>query len=125
MQKRLFRTLAGASLLVVPFAACGGGSSAGGSSVSGADVTVHAKDSLKFDKSDYTAKAGDLTIGYVDDGSLTHTLLIQGKDGFKLQVTSRGDTKSGKVNLSAGSYTIFCDVAGHEAAGMKATLNVS
>ena len=125
MQKRLFRTIAGASLLVVPFAACGGGSSTGGSSVSGADVTVHAQDSLKFDKSDYTAKAGDLTIGYVNDGSLTHTLLVQGKDGFKLQVTSRGDTKSGKVNLSAGSYTIFCDVPGHEAAGMKATLNVS
>ena len=88
-------------------------------------MTVHAQDSLKFDKSDYTAKAGDLTIGYVDDGSLTHTLSIKGKDGFKLQVTSRGDSKSGKVNLSAGSYTLFCDIPGHESAGMKATLNVS
>src|SRR5438874_10767238 len=125
MQKRLFRTVAGSALVVVSFAACGGGSSSGGGSVGGADVTVHAQDSLHFDKTDYSAKAGDLTIGYVDDGSLTHTLLIQGKDGFKLQVTSRGDTKSGKVNLSAGSYTILCDIPGHEAAGMKATLNVS
>ena len=124
MYTRLFRTVAGAALIVAPFAACGGGSSSGGS-VNGAALTVHAQDSLKFDKTDYTAKAGDLTIGYVDDGSLTHTLLIQGKDGFKLQVTSRGDTKSGKVNLSAGSYTILCDIPGHEAAGMKARLNVS
>lgn len=124
MQMRLFRTVAGAALIVLPFAACGGGSSSS-SSVSGADVTVHAKDSLKFDKSDYTAKAGDVTIGYVDDGSLTHTLLIEGKDGFKLQVTSRGDTKTGSVNLTAGSYTVFCDIPGHKAAGMQATLNVS
>ena len=125
MQTRLFRTVAATVLTIAPFAACGGGSSTGGGAVSGADVTVHAKDALKFDKSAYTAKAGNLTIGYVDDGSLTHTLLIEGKDGFKLQVTSRGESKSGTVNLSAGSYTIFCDVPGHEAAGMKATLNVS
>ena len=125
MHTRLFRTVAGAVVLLAPFAACGGGSSSGGGSVSGADVTVHAQDSLKFDKSDYAAKAGDLTIGYVNDGSLTHTLSIKDKDGFKLQVTSRGDSKSGKVNLSAGSYTLFCDIPGHESAGMKATLNVS
>ena len=93
--------------------------------MSGADLTVHAQDSLKFDKSDYTAKAGDLTIGYIDDGSLTHSLLIEGKDGFKLQVTGRGNSQSGKVNLPAGSYTIYCDVPGHKAAGMKATLNIS
>ena len=124
MQMRLFRTIAATALVAVPFAACGGGSSTGGS-VSGADITVHAQDALKFDKSDYTAKAGDLTIGYVNDGNLTHTLLIKNKDGFKLQVTSRGDSKSGKVNLSAGSYELFCDVPGHEGAGMKATLNVS
>ena len=125
MQKRLFRTVASAALVVLPFAACGGGSSSGGGSVSGADLTVHAQDALKFDKTDYTAKAGDLTIGYVDDGSWTHTLLIKEKPDFKLQVSSRGDSKSAKVTLPAGTYTLFCDVPGHEAAGMKATLNVS
>ena len=124
MHKRLFRALAGTALIIVPFAACGGGSSSS-SSVSGADITVHASDALKFDKTDYTAKAGDLNLGYVDDGSLTHTLLVQGKDGFKLQVNGKGESKTGKVQLAAGTYTLFCDIPGHEAAGMKATLNVS
>jgi len=125
MQTRLFRTIAAAASLVLPLAACGGGSSTGSGSTSGADVTVHAQDSLKFDKSDYSAKAGDIKVAYVADGSLTHTLVIQGKDGFKLQVSGRGDTKTGTVNLTPGSYTLFCDVPGHESAGMKATLAVS
>jgi plastocyanin len=123
MQTRLFRTIAGAALLLVPFAACGGGSSTSNSSATGADVTVHAQDSLKFDKSDYSAKTGDVKIAYVGDGSLTHTLLIKDKSGFKLQVSH--NTKTGTVNLTPGSYTLFCDIPGHESAGMKATLTVS
>ena len=125
MQKKLLRTIAGVALLVVPFAACGGGSSTANSSADGADVTVHAQDSLKFDKSSYSAKAGDVKLGYVADGSLTHTLLIKEKTGFKLQVSGRGDTKTGTVNLTPGTYTLFCDIPGHEQAGMKATLTVS
>jgi plastocyanin len=124
MLKTLARAAATAALVALPVAACGGGSSSGGGDVAGADLTVHALDSLKFDKSSYTAKAGDLTIGYVDDGSLTHTLVIKEKPDFRLQV-NKGEKTSGKVNLAAGSYTIFCDVPGHEAGGMKATLNAS
>ena len=90
-----------------------------------ADVTVHAFDTLKFDKSDYNAKSGNVTIAYVEDSSLTHTLLIKDAAGFKLQVSTRGDTKTGNVTLKPGTYTIYCDIPGHEAAGMKATLTVS
>ena len=86
---------------------------------------MHALDALKFDKADYTAKAGDINIQYVNDGSLQHTLLFKEKSGCKLNVNSRGDTKTGKVNLTAGTYTMFCDVPGHETGGMKATLVVS
>src|SRR5437868_3557717 len=111
MWKTLSRITVAAAVVGIPLTACGGGSSSsGGGSVSGADVTVHAQDSLRFDKSSYNAKAGDVTIGYVDDGSLTHTLLIKDNAGFKLQVTGRGDSKSGKVTLTPGSYTVFCDV---------------
>jgi plastocyanin len=124
MFRTLTRAAATATMIALPLAACGGGSSTGGS-VAGADLTVHAQDSLKFDKSSYTAKAGDLTIGYIDDGSLVHTLLIKEKPDFKLQVTSKNDSKSAKVSLAAGTYTLFCDIPGHEAGGMKATLNVS
>jgi plastocyanin len=126
MLKMLLRTVAAAALIGLPVAACGGGSSSSSATTTKADVTVHALDALKFDKTEYTAKAGALTVAYVNDGSLVHTLLIREKPDFKkLQVSGRGETKTGPANLTAGTYTLFCDVPGHESAGMKATLTVS
>ena len=42
--------------------------------------------------------------------------------GFKLSV---GDEATGTVELTPGTYTLFCDLPGHESAGMKATLTVT
>jgi Copper binding proteins, plastocyanin/azurin family len=71
----------------------------------------------------YPTKAGIVQINYGGDAG--HTLAIQDPkyDGFLLK--SDGAPRSGKVQLSPGSYTIYCTVPGHEAAGMKATLTVS
>jgi len=128
MLKLLARTVASAGLIALPLSACGGSSSSSGCGSPAADaspaVTVHALDALKFDKADYTAKAGDVVLDYVNDGALSHTLVVEGK-GCKLQVNSRGATDKGTVNLTAGSYKIFCDIPGHESAGMKATLTIS
>ena len=56
----------------------------------------------------------------------TTTCWSQGVDKgkFKLSVTP-GQTKTGAVTLAAGTYTIYCDIAGHRAAGMEAKLVVS
>ena len=32
---------------------------------------------------------------------------------------------SGKVELAAGTYTIYCTIPGHRAAGMEATITVT
>jgi uncharacterized cupredoxin-like copper-binding protein len=121
----LIRTVAVAALIAMPLAACGGGSSTSGP-LAGADVTVHAKDTLRFDKSSYEAKAGAIKIGYVNDGSLTHTLLIDGHPEFnKLEVTSKGQSQIGEAQLPAGTYELYCDIPGHRAAGMQASLVVS
>ena len=116
----------GVLALIVPLAAaCGGGSktpTASPTSGAASSVTVHAKDQLKFDKAAYTAKAGQVDIAYVNDGSLQHTLLIKGVDGFELKV---GGTDHGSTTLKAGTYTFYCNLPGHEAAGMSATLTVS
>jgi len=123
--RMLIRTVVAVALVAVPVSACGGGSSSSGA-LTGADVTVHAKDTLRFDKSEYTAKTGPIRIGYVNDGSLTHTLLIDGHPEFnKLEVTSKGQSQIGNAQLPPGTYVLFCDIPGHRAAGMQANLVVS
>lgn len=115
-----------AALAIVPLtSACGGSSGASDEPTGTADLTVLALDS-KFDATAFTAKStnGELTIEYVGKGSLVHTLLIEKVSGFKLQV-SNGKTVSGKVALTPGTYTIYCDIPGHRASGMVATLTVT
>ncbi|MGE3326653.1 MAG: plastocyanin/azurin family copper-binding protein, partial [Acidimicrobiia bacterium] len=70
------------------------------------------------------ATAGEVSFEYVGKGSLVHTLLIEKVSGFKLQVSS-GKKATGKVALAPGTYTLYCDIPGHRAAGMEATLTVA
>jgi plastocyanin len=125
MLKTITRTAAAAALFALPLAACGGGSSTSSDDVSKADLTVHALDSLKFDKTEYSTHAGDVTIAYVNDGSLQHDLLIDGHGGFKLTVNSQGQAKAGTTTLTPGTYTIYCDIPTHREAGMQAKLTVA
>ena len=89
-----------------------------------ADVVVHAFDTLTFDQESYSGKA-DLTLGLFDQGTMPHTLLIEGRSGFRLEVSGRGDSSIGDVVLRRGTYTIYCELPGHRAGGMEAELVIS
>jgi len=102
--------------------ACGGSDDGASGCTPGPRLTVGAEDSLKFDAERYEVGAGCVEFTYENNGSIAHTLLVKGKSGFKLSV---GDTDTGAVDLPSGTYELFCDVAGHEAAGMVADLTVS
>lgn len=131
--RRPIVALFGSCILVLVVAACGGddgGDDAGGSSSpfgggggGGGQVDVAARD-ISFDEDGYEVDAGTVTFDYTNDGALQHSLLIEGIDGFKLEVQKKGDADEGSVELEAGTYTIYCDVAGHRQAGMHATLEV-
>lgn len=115
-----------AVLLVIALAACGdsgGGSSddEAGCSTTDASLTVDALDKLTFDSDSYEVDAGCIDVTYRNEGNLPHTLLIKDVDGFKLSV---GETDEGTVELEPGTYTLYCDIPGHEAAGMEAQLTV-
>jgi plastocyanin len=106
--------------------ACGDDSTADpelpGGGLPDADLVVEAHD-LEFDRDRYRLDAGDRRIAYVQKGAVPHTLLIEDIGDFELEVDgSRTDV--GTVALEPGTYTFYCDVAGHRDAGMEAEVVV-
>ena len=89
-------------------------------------LEVHAVSGLNFDKTAYEATAGDIEVGYVNEDTIRHTLVVVDGDtkvgSFELQVNKRGDTDFGTINLPAGNYVLLCTVPGHQS--MKADLTV-
>jgi len=74
-----------------------------------------------------SATAGPITISMTNMSGVAHNLAVQqGTSGAVLgatPVSSKG-TSSIKLNLKPGTYTFFCQVPGHRAAGMYGTLTV-
>ena len=122
-------TTAAIVVLVAAVAACGGDddTGAGGSGdASSADTTVEVlAEDISFPQDVYEADAGSIGIVYENVGQIRHTLVIEGESGFKLDVAGNGDVDEGVIDLDPGTYTLICDVPGHEPAGMVADLVVS
>jgi plastocyanin len=88
-----------------------------------ATLEVDALPSLSFQATEFSVPAGIIQMNYNDLGG-THTLLFTDPklSGFQLAVPQ--GPKTGKVDLKPGTYTIYCSIPGHRAAGMQATVNV-
>jgi uncharacterized cupredoxin-like copper-binding protein len=106
---------------------CGGddASSTLTTGVSGSTFTVIGTDNLRFKPDNATLPAGEVTITLHAQKAVNHDVVIEqlGKD--PVVAAGAGQTKSGKVTLQAGTYTFYCNVPGHRAAGMQGTLTVS
>lgn len=124
--RRTLLLIAGAAALAATLTACGDSegdeTASGGCSPADSSVTVSAQDELKFDAESYEAGAGCVEITYENEGSVAHTLRIDGQSGFKLAI---GDTDKGTIALDAGTYTVYCDIPAHRSAGMEAELTLS
>jgi plastocyanin len=113
--------------LVVALGACSSSSSTPAETLPvDIGVKVHAVSGLKFDKANYEVGAGDVTVGYINEDSIRHTLVVVQDgtkvSGFELKVNKKGDIDSGSVTLAAGTYVLMCTVPGHQ--NMKADLTV-
>ncbi len=89
-----------------------------------ATVEVLARD-ISFPEGTYATGAGRVGFVYENVGNIRHTLVIEGVDGFELDVNKNGDVDQAAVDLEPGTYSLFCDIPGHKAAGMIADLVVS
>jgi plastocyanin len=120
-------------------AACGGGNdeaattSGGGATTSGGgggggstvEISADPSGALKFEETSVEATAGSVTIDFTNDSPLSHDVKIEGNgvNGEGTDTVTGGST-SATVDLEAGTYTFYCSVDGHRAAGMEGTLVV-
>jgi len=121
--RRPLTYFAGAAALATSLTACGsgGGSNASECAPVASSITVGALDKLTFDATAYSATPGCIQVTYRNEGNIAHTLRIKDEKDFRLAV---GNVDSGKVALTAGTYRLYCDIPGHENAGMHAELTV-
>ena len=109
--------------LSLALGACGSPPPAPASAVS---LNVTASDSFKYDPAVLTAKVGQtVTVNLQNKGNLDHSFVID-ELGVKLETVKAGTTQPVTFTPgTAGTYTYYCDVPGHKAAGMTGTLTVT
>jgi mono/diheme cytochrome c family protein len=79
---------------------------------------------LAFVTKTATAQAGPVTLKMDNKSGTPHNLAIKGNGvNAATPITPKG-TVQGKATLKPGKYTFYCQVPGHEQAGMTGTLTV-
>jgi plastocyanin len=90
------------------------------------DLTVYAQD-IKFDKKEYSAKAGTVSVAYISKGNQLHDMVLEDASGNKVGnriVVAGGESTGMAVPLTTGTYKMYCSIPGHKQS-MNATLTVT
>lgn len=102
----------------------GGPSEGGGGGGGGGGADFVAVD-IAYDQAPEEVPAGTVSATLTNEGSIEHNVVIEELGDEKILDAAPGETDSAEVELEAGEYTYYCDVAGHRAAGMEGTLTVT
>lgn len=100
--------------------AAGGGGGDGG----GGPATWVAVD-IAYEEAPQEVPAGTVDVELDNQGNIEHNVVIEELDDQLILDAAAGESDSGSVELEPGTYTYYCDVAGHRAAGMEGTLTVA
>jgi plastocyanin len=100
------------------------GSGAGGAPAAGAPLNIEGGD-LFFKPKEVTASAGAVSITFKNVGAILHNLVVQEDPSFKKLDAAAGQSATGTLQAKPGTYTFYCDIAGHRPAGMEGKLTVS
>src|SRR5919108_6343617 len=133
MMRRVLPLLIVLTAFALTLAACGGGNEAattqgaatGGGGGQALQIAADPSGALKFDTTSLEASAGKVTIDFTNDSSLPHNVKLDGP-GVEDEGTDTvtGASTSVTLDLQRGTYTFYCSVDGHRAAGMEGTLVV-
>lgn len=100
------------------------GEGGGGASFESADA-VWVAQNLEFTEAPSSAPEGEVVLGLEVIGGLPHNVVFEGFEGDRILVDGPGEgTYANGVNLPAGTYTYYCAIAGHRAAGMEGSITI-
>jgi plastocyanin len=122
MNVRSNRIIAGAVVLAV---GASGLAAASAQARPSATYSMAATNNLKFSKTSIRARAGSVTLRMSNPTRLPHAVAIKGR-GVRAtgRTVNRGGVSRVTRRLRRGTYTFYCPVGNHEAAGMKGRLTV-
>ena len=122
ISKSAFARAFGGLALSLALAAC----STPAATPAGVSLNVAGSDSFKYEPATLTAKVGQaVTVNLQNKGNLDHSFVID-ELGVKLETVKAGATQPVTFTpTTAGTYTFYCDVPGHKAAGMTGTFTVT
>ncbi len=117
----------GLALVAMALLAGCGGSAASSQPAGSIKVTMT---EFKFDPPTISVPSGKVVFWLVNAGNGTsHDMIIRDSSNNKVggsELISAGDTFVFTVDqISPGTYTYYCDQAGHESSGMHGTLTVT
>ena len=100
---------------------------AGGGGGGSVDLAAPEDGSFAYEPDTAEAAAGAVTVNFDNPSSLSHDVVIEDDAGNEIGKTDliTQSTTSTEVDLQPGTYTYFCDVAGHREGGMEGTLTVN
>ncbi len=96
----------------------------GGGNASSVDLSAT---DYKFNPSDPTVKAGQVTFDVSNDGQVVHNLEVEGPNGEQELSSDLSPGQSGtlSVDLSKpGTYEFYCPVGNHKQMGMEGEITV-
>jgi uncharacterized cupredoxin-like copper-binding protein len=132
MRVKLFLVCAGIALTALAVAGCGGDdnettATSGAQSAGGQTVNI-SETEYKLDPSDPTVQAGTVSFQVANDGSVEHSLEVEGPKGEQEleQDLAPGESGTLTVDLSQpGKYEFYCPIDGHRQRGMEGEIIVT
>jgi plastocyanin len=128
--------------LAVAFAGCGSSSSSpssappatspapatesGRASRTWLELSADSSGQFKYDKQSLRARAGEVTVTLANTSPVPYDVTVAKANGQVVGATAifSSGKRSLSLTLSRGTYTFYCSVPGHRAAGMSGTLVV-
>lgn len=97
-----------------------------GSAAGAVQLEADPSGQLAFVQKTLSAPAGSVTVELTNASPVPHNVAVEGNgvESPPSETISGGQTAELTVDLQPGDYTFYCEVPGHEAAGMKGTLTV-